>query len=248
MQKNMEECNMNWFKHETDLRNKKYMVDAINLYGHKAYAFFLMMREIYGEYYNETDDCGQLKISMKNLRFNTRISEKKLRNILKYFQKEKQIISRINESEIIFKIPRFIELASNWTKRKNKGKNEVTTEGTTAIEVRSKKKEYRINNNKEKNNVDDVENKNGVSFCNNDKNEMIKRDANGILKHLNETLKLEYKNTKFIEKRLREGENPEDFYLIIERMKENEFFKKNRHLYAPKYLFKKENFEIYLNN
>jgi len=46
---------------------------------------------------------------------------------------------------------------------------------------------------------------------------------------------------------LKEGENPEDFYLIIERMKENEFFKKNRHLYAPKYLFQKEYFEIYLN-
>ena len=247
---------MKWFKHETDLRNKKYMVDAMNLYGHKAYAFFLIMREIYGEYYNETDECGQLKISMKNLRFNTRISENKLRNLLKYFQKDGHIEYRIIENEIIYKIPQFIELVSNWTKRKGKEMLSTPAAGTTAIEERNKNKEYIINNNKKDAIVEKIAvscqpiDSDLVALQRSEEDDMIKiikRDAINIIKHLNETLNLEYRDTRFIEKRLKEGENPEDFYLIIERMKDNEFFKKNRHLFAPKYLFKKENFEIYLN-
>ena len=242
---------MKWYKHKTDLRNKRYIIDAMDLYGHQAYAFYNIMHEIYGEYYNETDECGQLTISMKNLRYNLRISEKKIRNLLTFFQNNHKILFRIAENDIIYKIPDFMELASNWTKRKRKEKLSTPAEGTTAIEERNKNKEYIINNMNEKNNVDDVD-KTAVS-CQptaKDKDDMIKiikRDAINIIKHLNETLNLEYRDTKFIEKRLREGENPEDFYLIIERMKENIFFKKNRHLYAPKYLFKKENFEIYLN-
>ncbi len=230
---------MKWYKHLTNLRNKSYIIDAMDLYGHQAYSFYTMIHEIYGENYNETDKCGQLTISMKNLRFNTRLSEKKIKNLFDYFQIERKILHTIKENEITIKIPDFIELASNWTKRKEGKTTEVTQEEPQAIEERSRRKNKILNNNI----IDDVDK------INNSKNDdYIKRDAKKIIEHLNKTFKLEYKDTKFIEKRIKEGENPEDFYFIIERMKENDFFRKNKHLYAPKHLFKKENLEVYLNN
>jgi len=231
---------MKWFHHETNLRNKPYMNEAMNLYGHQAYAFYLITMEIYGENYNSTDECGQLKITLKYLRNNARISEKKLRILLTYFQKEEMILYKIIDNSIIYKIPKFIDLVSNWTKRKGKKKLSTPTEVPTALEEEEEKEIIIINNNKKDDDVDKINNEDDMT-------KMIKRDAKNIIKHLNERLNLEYKDTKYIEKRLREDENPEDYYLIIERMKENEFFKKNRHLYAPKYLFKKENFEMYLN-
>jgi len=195
---------MNWFHHETNLRNKPFMSAAMNLYGHQAYTFFLIMREIYGEHYNETDECGKLKITLKYLRNNARkitlkylrnnarISEKKLRILLTYFQKEEMILFKIIDKFVIYKMPGFIELASNWTKRKIREKSKKTTEGTPALEE-EKEKEIIINNNKKDDDVDKTDNEN-------DTREIIKRDAINIIKHLNETLNLEYRDTKFIEK------------------------------------------------
>jgi len=132
---------MIWFQHDTDLHNRPFMSKAIELYGNTAYTFYLVIIEIYAKNYNYTDNYDQLTVTIKQLCESIRVKKKKMNLLLEYFQKESKIVYKKEGLEIIYKIPNIKEIASNWTKRKERRNSVETTEVPTA------KEENRIENN-----------------------------------------------------------------------------------------------------
>lgn len=129
---------MRWFKHSTASHDDPDISDAWDTFGDSGYIIFFVLLEIYGEEFNHLNGNQELNISKAFLRRKLRKSWTKVEQSLNFYLKRKRIEWKIDpedESRIYYKIPKFIELASNWTGRKKKPPTEVATEAPTAIEV-----------------------------------------------------------------------------------------------------------------
>jgi hypothetical protein len=109
---------MKWFKHFTNWHTDMVICEAMSDFGPIGYSFFMILKEIYGTYFNETDDSGFLRISPVILCENMRIKPKTLPKLFNFFSERKRLAYWYENEFVVFKIPEFIKLASNWEKRK----------------------------------------------------------------------------------------------------------------------------------
>jgi len=137
---------MQWYKHSTSSHDDPDIMDAWDIYGEFAYTSFFMILEIYGQEFNGLSD-GWLTISQTFLKRKLRKSWTKVELLLNFYQERKRILYSTDYGKVKIKIPKFIDLASNWSKRKPITPTEVTTEAPTAknrIEEKKNRKENSI--------------------------------------------------------------------------------------------------------
>ncbi len=79
---------MKWFKHMTDSRSGRVLSESMKLFRHSGYAFWFILHEVYGYYYNDVDKDGFFHTSVDFLCKETRIQKKKLYNILNILHKK----------------------------------------------------------------------------------------------------------------------------------------------------------------
>ena len=73
---------------------------------------------------------GKLIISVKYFERKLRRKWRKIEKILDFFNERSRIIYELSDNKLTITIPKFIEVASNWTKRKQKQPTEAPTEVT----------------------------------------------------------------------------------------------------------------------
>lgn len=125
---------MKWFKHSTGSHDDPDIADGEDLFGDAAYTVFFKTLEVYGEEYNHLAD-GWLDISKTFLRRKLKKSWAKVEQVLNFYKEKNRIIFTTTPDRISLKVPKFIEIASNWTIRENPSPTEAPTEAPTAIEV-----------------------------------------------------------------------------------------------------------------
>lgn len=116
---------MQWYKHSTDSHDDPDISDAMDEFGPSGYSAFFILLEIYGREFNSLDADGWLSLSKRFLARKLRLSATKVQSILSFYSERGRVALRNDSKRISFKIPQFIEIASNWTKRKGT----VPTEG-----------------------------------------------------------------------------------------------------------------------
>jgi len=137
---------VDWFKHKTGSLDDPDLADAVDKHGDAAYLFFFGVLEIYGREFSRLKD-GWLIISLTFLRRKLRKSSAKVEQMLNVYREKNRILSEISGDTVRIKIPKFIELASDWSgryaRKVSATPTEAPTEAPTAIEVevRSKKSE-----------------------------------------------------------------------------------------------------------
>jgi hypothetical protein len=160
---------MEWFKHSTGSHDDPDISDAMDELGHAAYTVFFIILELYGQEYNHADKDGWITFSKSFLKRKTRLpflkNSKTLEQtwsdigvdtpksrsyfgvILEYFRRKGRFEWTETPDSIIIRVPKFIEISSNWTKRKSDSPTEVLQSAyrvPTAIEEEEKKKKNRI--------------------------------------------------------------------------------------------------------
>jgi len=135
---------MDWFKHKTASHDDPDICDAEDIYGDSAYAIFFKLCELYGQEFTHLDD-GFLNVSQTFLRRKLRKSWAKVEQVLNFYQERNRICYKVEYGRIKIRMPKFIDLASNWVKRNESQPTEAPTEAPTAkeveVEVEEKKKE-----------------------------------------------------------------------------------------------------------
>lgn len=109
---------MEWFKHSTGSHDDPDVSDAMDEFGHSAYSVFFISLEIYGSEFNHLDSDGWLTLSKRFVARKLRLSSGKVEQILNFFSDRNRIIIKTDEHTISLKCPKFIDISSNWTKRK----------------------------------------------------------------------------------------------------------------------------------
>jgi len=132
---------MEWFKHQTGSHDDPDISDAWDELGDFGYVGFFVILEIYGQEYNHRNSDGFITISKTFLRRKLRKSWTKVELLLNFYSKINRIISKRDGNKILIKIPKFIGLASNWTKRKPTA---VSPAVPTAKEVEEEEKRREV--------------------------------------------------------------------------------------------------------
>jgi len=134
---------MDWFQHNTTSIDDPDILEAEDLFGDAGYSVFFKLLEIYGAEFNHLVG-GNLTISVRVLQRKLRKRWGKVEKILNFYQLKRRIFFTLDENYLIFKVPKFIEKASNWTKRTHKEEEppptEVPTEAPHAKEENRKEK------------------------------------------------------------------------------------------------------------
>jgi hypothetical protein len=121
---------MKWFKHKTGSHDNPDISDAMDRFGDAGYSVFFIILEIYGKEYGRLVD-GKLTISRTFLRRKLRKSWTKVEQILNFYSECQKILYKIEGRNVIIEIPKFLKIASNWTKRVNENKDKPPTEEPT---------------------------------------------------------------------------------------------------------------------
>ncbi|MDD5772369.1 MAG: hypothetical protein PHX78_02770 [bacterium] len=121
---------MKWFKHISDSHNDPDLCVAREKFGDIAIIIFWFTVEIYAkefEHYRPGSD-GFLKYSLKNFTKIIGKLPKVYTKCLDFLQKKDRIIYKVEDDYIFIKIPKFIEVADEYTqKRISKEKKNVGT-------------------------------------------------------------------------------------------------------------------------
>lgn len=131
---------MFWYKHSTGSHDDPDISDAMDEFGHVAYAVFFITLEIYGNEFNHLDSEEWLTISKRFLARKLRLSQGKVEQILNFYSERQRINAKCNGDMISIKCPKFIEIASNWTKRKNPLPTESLQRDTVVPTAKEEKK------------------------------------------------------------------------------------------------------------
>jgi len=133
---------MQWFKHSTNSHDDPDISDCEDQYGDAGYVVFFKICEIYGQEFRHLSD-GWLDVSQTFLRRKLRKSWTKVQQILSFYQTKNRISFTSDGHRVKLKIPKYIDLASNWTGRQDRKPTEAPTEAPTAkdLEVEKTKKE-----------------------------------------------------------------------------------------------------------
>jgi hypothetical protein len=135
-----------WFKHSTGSHDDPDLSDAWDKFGDAGVVIFWVILEIYGNEFNSLSECGTMDVSIKFLERKLRRRWSAVAPKLVWFQSRGRIYFEVTGDRVKIKIPKFLNLASNWTKRvksPTEAPTEVTQEQPTAknrIEEEEKKK------------------------------------------------------------------------------------------------------------
>lgn len=138
---------MEWFKHSTGSHDDPDISDAWDELGDFGYVGFFVILEIYAQEFSHRNTEDFITISRTFLRRKLRKSWTKVELLLNFFSKKNRIISFFDNDKINIKVPKFIEVASNWSKRQT---TELPTEVPTAIEEKRREEDIKEKNIKEK--------------------------------------------------------------------------------------------------
>ena len=108
---------MKWFKHLADSHNDPDLNVARDKFGDMAVAVFWITMEIYAkefEHLNENND-GFIRVSFTDFKRKLRKSSTKVKKLLNFFQEKNRINYKIDGDYILLNIPKFIELADEYT-------------------------------------------------------------------------------------------------------------------------------------
>lgn len=142
---------MKWFQHSTDSHDDPDISDAMDEFGQAGYSTFFILLEIYGREFNNLDNEGFLELSLRFVARKLRQSSKKVQQILNFYLKRKRIYSEVIENRIRYCVPKYIEIASNWTKRGKTLPTEVLQSHDSATTAKEKEEEK-----EEKKNIKEV--------------------------------------------------------------------------------------------
>lgn len=108
---------MKWYKHSTGSHDDPDISDAWDELGDFGYVGFFVVLEIYGEEFSHKNSEDFIRISTTFLRRKLRKSLGKVKLLLNFYEKRNRILSKFEDGFVYIKVPKFIELASNWSKR-----------------------------------------------------------------------------------------------------------------------------------
>jgi hypothetical protein len=134
---------MEWYKHSTSSHDDPDISDAMDEFGHAAYAVFFIILEVYGDEYNHLDSEGWLRLSSRFIQRKLRLSSTKVQLILNFYSERQRVLVKYEGSNLLINCPKFIDIASNWVKRKSTQPTEGLQRAyiaPTAIEVEEEKK------------------------------------------------------------------------------------------------------------
>jgi len=133
---------MDWFKHMTASHEDPDIVEAFDKFGWQGLGVFWITLEVYGREFSRINGTGVLTLPIPYFCRKLRTSWTKVQLFLNFYQEKKRISYTFEDNNISLKIPKFIELASNWTSRvaatKHPLPTEVPTEAPTATRSRSR--------------------------------------------------------------------------------------------------------------
>ena len=135
---------MEWFKHKTASMDDPDIIEAEDLFGDSGYNVFFKVLELYGKEYNHVDKDGFLRISLRVVARKLRKRWTKVELYLNYYQTKSRFFWTYDENDagyILLKIPDFIDIVSNWTRRPKKKPTEAPTEAPTAREEEEEEEE-----------------------------------------------------------------------------------------------------------
>jgi len=140
---------MDWFKHSTGSHDYPGVSDAMDEFGHMGYSVFFITLELYGNEYNHLDSEGWLRLSKRFFQRKLRLSSTKVQQILNFYSERQRILTKYEENYILINCPKFVDIASNWTKRKALSPTESLQSPSVApTAIEEKRREE--NKNKEK--------------------------------------------------------------------------------------------------
>lgn len=151
---------MQWFKHSTGSHDDPDIYTAEKKFGDAGYTIFFKILEIYGEEFKNINKKGFLKLDISFLEYKLRRSYEDFASILQFFSSRKRIFFKTKKNNgddiILIKIPKFIEISSNWTKRVKECSPKTPTETPTKLptEVTTAKEEDKEEDKDVKNNQD----------------------------------------------------------------------------------------------
>lgn len=134
---------MDWFKHKTASLDDPDFNAILDEFGSDGYMMFFGLLEIYGREFSNTNSDGFLKVRLAFVARKLRKSSAKVRKFLNFCGKlinKPRFVYSIDGAMLSYKVPDFIDLASNWTKRQTKTPTEAPTEAPTAIRSRSRRR------------------------------------------------------------------------------------------------------------
>jgi hypothetical protein len=148
---------MKWFKHISDSLDDPFIADLINEFHGDGYlAFFGILEMMSREFDVETP--GKVSLSYKYIQHKLRIRRNKLNRILEFCQRNERILYESNGKYVYLNCPKLKEMCDEFTQKLLKSKigsesglNQESVGSESGTEVRSKKKEVRNKNIKEKN-------------------------------------------------------------------------------------------------
>jgi len=139
---------MRWFKHLSDSHSDPDLMIAHDKFGDFGVAGFWLILELYAKEFDKADPGGWVTLSCTEVKQKLRKRWVRVELLLNYFSTCRRFEFDYNEPYLKLRIPKFAELADNFTKRSTKSlrsRYEVTTKS-----VRPKNK----NENKSKNEND----------------------------------------------------------------------------------------------
>ncbi len=162
---------MEWFKHSTSSHDDPDISDAMDEFGHAGYSVFFIVLELYGDEYNKADQNGWLSMSkkfwerklglpwlkkghsMEQCWSDRGVDRGKSRSylgvILEFFRSRGRIEFQETPETLSIRIPKFIDLSSNWVKRTKTRPTESLQSPSvapTAIEVEEEVEEEKNKN------------------------------------------------------------------------------------------------------
>lgn len=135
---------MDWYQHSTSSHDDPDISDAMDEFGPAGYTAFFITLELYGDEYNHVDPEGWLKLSRRFLARKLRLSSTKVEQILNFYSERQRIIVKTTGNDMFINCPKFVDIASNWTKRKHSPPTEALQRPSvapTAIEEEKEKEE-----------------------------------------------------------------------------------------------------------
>ncbi len=139
---------MDWFKHKTASLDDPDFNAILDEFGSDGYMMFFGLLEIYGREFSNTNSDGFLSVRLAFVARKLRKSSVKVRKFLNFCGKlinKPRFVYSIDGAILSYKVPDFIDLASNWTKRQTKTPIEVPTEVPIAIRRRSRRRNKKEN-------------------------------------------------------------------------------------------------------
>lgn len=116
-------------------------------FGDAGYVMFFGLLEMYGCEYSKTDDNGFSTVPFSLVRRKLRKNRRMVERFLDYCQNslsKPRFIYSSNGNSLTYRVPKFIKMSSNWTKRQEGKPTEAPTEAPTAIEVETEEEVKKV--------------------------------------------------------------------------------------------------------